>query len=143
MDEVFDAYASQVLKDLIYNRRLTYLELAKRLGSQGIPIGPRSLANKINRGTFSFSFFIRCLAVMNLSIDKVPWDVLAAQNAMPDLKSDGAKRIIDLDRLRSDLPNQGIEPTFDWEGGMPQDPHAGSSSPSEEHQGFPENDASS
>ena len=76
----WDEYASQVLKDLMHTRRVTYLELARGLG-----VERRALTNKVNRGQFSFSFFLRCLAALDCRLSEVPWGILEAQNPPPQL----------------------------------------------------------
>ena len=83
MSGSWEAYSSQLLKDLLYNQRITYVELARKFHDRGYFVDARVLANKINRGTFSSSFFWSCIAVMGLTIDSIPWSILAEQNPPP------------------------------------------------------------
>lgn len=75
-------YARQVLKDLMHVRRVTYKRLAAKLD-----VDHRALTNKINRGQFSFSFFLECVAALELRLSEVPWRTLEEQNSPPALRS--------------------------------------------------------
>lgn len=56
--------AANILKSLLEREGLSYRELAKRLAQIGHPEEEAALRNKINRGTFQFQFFIRCLSAL-------------------------------------------------------------------------------
>jgi hypothetical protein len=45
---------------------VTYVELAKRLKKHGFAETEASITNKLKRGTFSATFFLACLAAMEL-----------------------------------------------------------------------------
>lgn len=75
-------YARQLLKDLMHVRRVTYKRLAVKLD-----IDHRALTNKINRGQFSFAFFLQCVAALELRLSEVPWRTLEEQNPPPPLSS--------------------------------------------------------
>jgi hypothetical protein len=45
---------------------VTYVELAKRLKKHGFAETEASIINKLKRGTFSATFFLACLAAMEL-----------------------------------------------------------------------------
>jgi hypothetical protein len=46
---------------------VTYEELAERLKRQGITENGPSIANKLARGTFAATFFLACLAALELN----------------------------------------------------------------------------
>jgi hypothetical protein len=46
-----------------------YKGLARALERVGLDENPKALSNKINRGTFSFVFFLQCMAA--LKVDEV------------------------------------------------------------------------
>lgn len=45
---------------------ITYEELARRLHTHGIKENAASIANKLARGTFAATFFLACLAALEL-----------------------------------------------------------------------------
>lgn len=46
-----------------------YADLAEALALQGVSLTPKVLSNKINRGTFTLAFFLRCIAICK--VDRV------------------------------------------------------------------------
>lgn len=48
---------------------VSYTELSEALLSQGLCMSRKVIANKVNRGTFSMAFFLRCMAA--LKVDEV------------------------------------------------------------------------
>lgn len=83
-------YARQLLKDLMHVRRVTYKRLAGKLD-----MDHRALTNKINRGQFSFTFFLRCVAALDLRLSEVPWRTLEEQNPPPLLPATDDKSLED------------------------------------------------
>lgn len=69
-------FYQQQARDLIRNLRvdkdLTYSELARRLQAYGVQIETQSLTNKINRGTYSFTFALQVLAAMGVDKISIP-----------------------------------------------------------------------
>lgn len=66
---VWEREARRILKALIVRDGCSAKELSRRLQKSGLTIEPKALANRINRGTFGFAFF---LAVANvLEVDRV------------------------------------------------------------------------
>lgn len=61
--------ARQILKAELALRGITYAMLAKRLGAICVVETERSIANKMSRGTFPFTFYLQCLAA--LGVDQV------------------------------------------------------------------------
>jgi hypothetical protein len=58
--------ASAFLKHKIGQAEITYEELAKRLKKHGLKETEASIANKLKRGTFPATFFLACLAALEL-----------------------------------------------------------------------------
>jgi Domain of unknown function (DUF6471) len=58
--------ASTFLKQKLKESEVTYVELAKRLKKHGFAETEASITNKLKRGTFSATFFLACLAAMEL-----------------------------------------------------------------------------
>lgn len=54
------------LKAEIKRADVTYEELAKRLKKHGLEETEASIANKLSRGTFAATFFLACLAALEL-----------------------------------------------------------------------------
>ena len=48
---------------------MSYAELSEALLSQGLCLSRKVVANKVNRGTFTMAFFLRCMAA--LKVDQV------------------------------------------------------------------------
>lgn len=61
MKEFWSTEARNILKGLLAREDSTYKVLAKRLEHIGVKENADQLRNKINRGTFSFAFFLKCL----------------------------------------------------------------------------------
>ena len=58
--------ASAFLKAEVQKAEITYEELAKRLKRHGLKETKASVTNKLARGTFSATFFLACLAALEL-----------------------------------------------------------------------------
>ena len=56
--------AAHILKSLLERDGVSYRELSQRLAQIGHPEEEAALRNKINRGTFQFQFFIRCMSAL-------------------------------------------------------------------------------
>jgi hypothetical protein len=54
------------LKAEIKRADVTYEELAKRLKAHGFNESAPSIANKLSRGTFAATFFLACLAALEI-----------------------------------------------------------------------------
>lgn len=79
----WSGYSAQVLRDLMFLRRVGYKQLAIALGEE-----TRAFTNRVNRGTFSFSFFVRCTQAMGVRLQDIPWRTLEEHNQLPG--SDGS-----------------------------------------------------
>ena len=60
------ARASAFLKHKLQDCEVTYEELARRLKKHGLKESRASIANKLKRGTFPATFFLACLAALQL-----------------------------------------------------------------------------
>lgn len=60
------ARASAFLKHKLRDGEVTYLELAKRLKKHGFKETEASITMKLKRGTFPATFFLACLAALQL-----------------------------------------------------------------------------
>jgi len=64
-----DAWAGRAaafLKRKLQEKELTYVELAKRLKKHGFKETEGSITMKLKRGTFPATFFLACLAALEL-----------------------------------------------------------------------------
>lgn len=60
------ARASAFLKHKLQEAEMTYEELATRLKKHGLKESRASIANKLKRGTFPATFFLACIAALEL-----------------------------------------------------------------------------
>lgn len=58
--------AAAFLKHKLQDAEVTYAELAKRLRKHGLKETEASITNKLARGTFPATFFLACLAALEL-----------------------------------------------------------------------------
>ena len=58
--------ASNLLKAELKKRDVGYVELCHRLNEIGLSETVASVTTKINRGTFSFAFFLQCMKVIGV-----------------------------------------------------------------------------
>jgi Domain of unknown function (DUF6471) len=58
--------ASVFLKKKLKESEVTYVDLARRLRKHGFYETEASITNKLRRGTFSATFFLACLAALEL-----------------------------------------------------------------------------
>lgn len=58
--------ASAFLKHKLQEAEVTYAELAKRLKKHGHKETEASITNKLKRGTFPATFFLACIAALEL-----------------------------------------------------------------------------
>ena len=58
--------AAAFLKHKLRECEVTYVELAKRLKKHGLTETESSITNKLARGTFPATFFLACLAALEL-----------------------------------------------------------------------------
>lgn len=58
--------ACNLLKAELARSGVGYKELVSRLDAIGVRESYKGLAAKINRGTFSFAFFVQCMAALGI-----------------------------------------------------------------------------
>lgn len=63
----WNAKATSILKEKLVRRKLTHHELALKLRAIGIEETQSSIAGKLSRGTFSFTFFLQCMNAMRIN----------------------------------------------------------------------------
>lgn len=67
MHEEWNERATNLLKSEMARAGISYEELISRLQEIGIDEGYKGLANKINRGAFSFVFFMQCMKALGIT----------------------------------------------------------------------------
>jgi hypothetical protein len=65
-EEEWAERAAAFLKHKLKDNEVTYADLAKRLKKHGLRETEASVTNKLARGTFPATFFLACLAAMEL-----------------------------------------------------------------------------
>lgn len=60
--------ARRLLRAQLALKDVTYKGLSRALLSVGVDENPKALANKIVRGTFSFSFFLQCMRALDIEV---------------------------------------------------------------------------
>jgi hypothetical protein len=60
--------ARRLLRAQLALKDVTYKGLSRALLSVGVDEEPKALANKIARGTFSFSFFLQCMRALDIEV---------------------------------------------------------------------------
>lgn len=65
MDKDWHKLATTTIKVELTKANIGYEELVQRLAAMGIQESYTGIAAKINRGTFSFMFFMQCMKAIN------------------------------------------------------------------------------
>jgi hypothetical protein len=65
-EEEWAERAAAFLKHKLKDTETTYAELAKKLRKHGLKETEASIANKLARGTFPATFFLACIAALEL-----------------------------------------------------------------------------
>ncbi len=65
-EEEWAERAAAFLKHKLRESEVTYVELAKRLKKHGLKETEASITNKLARGTFAATFFLACIAALEL-----------------------------------------------------------------------------
>jgi hypothetical protein len=65
-EEEWAERAAAFLKHKLRETEITYEELAQRLSKHGLAETKASITNKLARGTFPATFFLACIAAMEL-----------------------------------------------------------------------------
>jgi hypothetical protein len=84
--------ATQLLRGILWTHRVTYKELSRLLEGFGEFEPEKTLSNKINRGTFSFIFFVKCLYAINRLEGRLELPHLSAEQREEIRKAAGQQR---------------------------------------------------
>ena len=63
----WDSKAANLIKAELKLAGVGYEELVLRLAEIGVKETYKGIASKINRGTFSFAFFMQCMKALNIN----------------------------------------------------------------------------
>jgi hypothetical protein len=67
----WDWEARELLKRELEAAGMSYADLSQALLLQGLCLSPKVVANKVNRGTFTLAFFLRCMSILKVDTVKV------------------------------------------------------------------------
>lgn len=73
MDTDWHKLATSTIKVELTKANIGYEELVQRLATVGVQESYTGIAAKINRGTFSFMFFMQCMKAINKNQITVEW----------------------------------------------------------------------
>jgi Domain of unknown function (DUF6471) len=68
MRDIWEEKAANELKAQIKRAGMTYAHLAQQLSKVGIPMEAATLNQKLWRGTFSHSFYLQCVSLVEATI---------------------------------------------------------------------------
>ncbi|HAT7747599.1 TPA: hypothetical protein KKX05_002766 [Legionella pneumophila] len=74
MKNNWNRMAANILRAELHLRGLTYQELHHRLADLGVKESTNGIKAKINRGSFQFSFFLKCasaIGIERLNLDSI------------------------------------------------------------------------
>lgn len=83
--------ATRLLRDVLYLNRVSYKELSRMLAALGENEPPKTLSNKVNRGSFSFQFFLKCLVALGKSELRLEMKDLSERDKA-EIRSQAAKQ---------------------------------------------------
>ena len=63
----WNSEAKNVLKSMLKRKDVEYQQLSDMLKQIGVNESPGAINSKINRGTFSFVFFMQCMKVLKMN----------------------------------------------------------------------------
>ena len=63
----WERLATEMTREILRRRRVRFKELSRALEAYGEDIPSTTLSNKINRGSFSFQFFLKCMYALGRS----------------------------------------------------------------------------
>lgn len=72
----WESEARRILKAELARRGITYWKLQWFLRDIGVKTTERSIANKMSRGTFQFTFFLQCLKA--IGVNSITFDITAS-----------------------------------------------------------------
>lgn len=62
----WNSKATIILKEKLTRKKMKYHDLARALKDIGIDENQNSIATKLSRGTFSFTFFLQCMYALKI-----------------------------------------------------------------------------
>lgn len=65
MKDLWEQHAARELRALVRSAGVSYAQLAQALVPQGETLTAASLTKKVYRGSFSFSFYLKCRAAVH------------------------------------------------------------------------------
>jgi hypothetical protein len=80
MRDQWEQQAANELKAQIKRAGLAYADLAEKLSVQDMPITAHGLAKKLQRGAFSYAFYLRCVDLLAATQQTSRYSVLAKQS---------------------------------------------------------------
>ena len=90
MKEPWGQFATRVIKDVMYLKRVNYKQLSDSLKAIGIDESPKQITNKINRGQFSTAFFFQCLKALEIKGVELNWAAMqVADEGKPTMVMSG------------------------------------------------------
>ncbi len=87
IEELAERTARTILQIEMKKKGWSYRDLAERLNIAGIEDNEANVRNKIGRGTFSASFLLMCLMLMNCHQVDLVWAVEEAEKLLSDRNS--------------------------------------------------------
>jgi len=66
-EENWNEHAKGILKAELSRKNMKYHDLARKLNVIGIKENQNTIATKISRGAFSFTFFLQCMYVLGIN----------------------------------------------------------------------------
>ena len=75
MKDPWAQFATRVIKDVMYLKRVSYKQLSDALKIIGIKESPTQLTNKINRGQFSAVLLFQCLKALEVKSLELNWEM--------------------------------------------------------------------
>lgn len=72
--DAWELESKRILKAELVRRDIGYKVLSARLAAIGVEVSAGNLSNKINRGKFSFAFFLQCMKAANVETVRIDAD---------------------------------------------------------------------
>lgn len=66
-DSSWNKEATRILKAQLSRKGIKYHDLAKKLNERSIGETQNTIAKKLSRGSFSFTFFLQCMYVLGIN----------------------------------------------------------------------------
>jgi hypothetical protein len=65
-DDQYMIGAKNILRGVMVTKGVSFIRLSELLSADGVDEAPRSIAAKVNRGKFTFAYFLRCMSVLGM-----------------------------------------------------------------------------